>query len=134
MLTWILLILSYTMCLNLHGIMVCPMVDWCKELFLQDSQRGCAACLGVLIDAWDIADTLGTIGIAQSAQGLLKVCLCRANVGNHHSLGVAAQGILEQPCQLAIPVWYVACASKLIAHPCSQRTHQCKEIAAIIVN
>lgn len=53
------------------------------------------AYLGILIDARLVLDVLGSVGIAQRADGLIIVVVSRANVGNHHRLCVATQGVLQ---------------------------------------
>eukprot|EP00955_Chlamydomonas_euryale_P043023 352476-Chlamydomonas_euryale.AAC.3 len=46
--------------------------------------------LGVLVDAWLVLDVLGAVGVAQRRQRLIIVPVGRADVGDHHGLGVAA--------------------------------------------
>lgn len=53
------------------------------------------AYLGILIDARLVLDVLGSVGIAQRADGLIIVVVSRAYVGNHHRLCVATQRILQ---------------------------------------
>lgn len=52
------------------------------------------AYLGVLIDAWLVLDVLGSVGIAQCADGLVVVVVSRAYVGNHDCLCIAAERVL----------------------------------------
>lgn len=61
--------------------------------------------LGILIDAWFVGDVLGSIGVAQRAQRLLIVVVCRPNVGNHHCLGVATQRVLQQWTAMSYAGW-----------------------------
>lgn len=60
------------------------------------------AYLGILIDARLVLDVLGSVGIAQRADGLVVVVVSRAYVGNHHRLCVAAQGVLQSAVGLSI--------------------------------
>ena len=53
------------------------------------------AYLGILIDARLVLDVLGSVGVAQRADGLIIVVVSRAYVGNHHRFCVATQGILQ---------------------------------------
>ena len=60
------------------------------------------AYLGILIDARLVLDILGSVGIAQRADGLVVVVVCRADIGNHHRLCVTAQGILHSAAGLSV--------------------------------
>lgn len=51
---------------------------------------------------------LGPVGIFQRVVGVIKWLGWGANVGNHNCPAVATQGVLQYPCQLAVPVRYVS--------------------------
>ena len=44
-----------------------------------------------------IRDVLGSVRVDQGVPALLPVYVCRADVGDHHGVAVAVQGVLQQP-------------------------------------
>lgn len=67
--------------------------------------------LGVLIDTGPVLDALCPVGIAQRAQALLIVVVCRGETGDHQCACVSSQRVLQQPGQLGVPVGDVFGAS-----------------------
>ena len=47
--------------------------------------------LRIFIDARLVPDVLGSVGVAQRADGFIVVVVSRADVGNHHCLSVATK-------------------------------------------
>lgn len=56
--------------------------------------------LRVLVDLGLIFNSLGPRGIPQSRQGLIEIVVSGGARCNHHSLGVATKGVLQQARQL----------------------------------
>lgn len=54
---------------------------------------------------WSL-DFLGPVGILQCVESVVVHLGRRTDVGNHHRTTVAAQGVFEYPCQLAVSVRY----------------------------
>lgn len=54
---------------------------------------------------WSL-DFLGPVGILQCVENVVVHLGRRTDVGNHHRTAVAAQGVFEYPCQLAVSVRY----------------------------
>lgn len=80
----------------------CPLyiLELCRVSCIHWDCDASHAYLGILIDARLVLDVLGSVGIAQRADGLIIVVVSRAYVGNHHRLCVAAQGILQSAAEL----------------------------------
>jgi len=60
------------------------------------------------------ANVLGSVGVRQRVARFLEVEACRTDVCYHDGLTVAAERVLEQPRQLAVPVVYIL-GARLVA-------------------
>ena len=77
---------------------------------ISGSRGGCNKKRNVtFINARFVLDLLGAISVAQGAHSFIKIVVSRAKVGNHDSFGVTTQTVLEQACELAVTIRYVAC-------------------------
>ncbi len=76
------------------------------------TSAGAWSRLRVLVDARLVADAAGALRVAQRAQRLFVAPVRRADVGDHDRFGVAAEAVLKQPRQLAVPVRDVACTQQ----------------------
>lgn len=67
--------------------------------------------LRVLVDARPVLNALGPVCVAQRAQALLVVVVCRGETGDHQGARVPSQRVLQQPGQLGVSVGDVFGAS-----------------------
>lgn len=58
----------------------------------------------VFIDGRLVDDIFRTIGISESAESIVVITFRRTDGRNHDSLGIAAEGILQQPREHAVPI------------------------------
>ncbi len=73
---------------------------------------GTEGCTHHLIDDRAVANALGARGVAERVIGLICALLGWRYCGDDAGLGVAAQGVLQQPRQLALPVRDVRLCSR----------------------
>ncbi len=92
-----------------HACSVCAHPYHSTQVPVSVTIAGAWTHLGVLIDARLVADVARALRVAQRAQRLLVAPVRRADVGDHDRLSVAAEAVLKQPRQLAVPVRDVAC-------------------------
>lgn len=89
-------------------------IDWAKK----NTSSTCWGLKGIILELvekkkktldfdtdWSL-DFLGPVGVLQCVESVIVHLGRRTDVGNHHRATVAAQGVFEYPCQLAVSVRY----------------------------
>lgn len=58
----------------------------------------------VFVDSRFVDDIFRPIRISESAESIVVIAFRRTDGRYHDSLGIAAEGILQQPCEHAVPI------------------------------